>query len=184
MPAVSRMIRQALLTQLSGAPGSTLLGGFNGAVDEALGNYGLDPSVIFWEGINWQTDGTSQNFLFGRVSPDFIEQSSAYRYPMVTIDTVKSVSDPRFKFGTFNGPIFAIVEIHLSWEAAEVIPDFASWGDAFEDAVYTTLNANGAMVAPGWTYNRNIEVTRSPIMMGGRNWRQTHTCPCRFEAFV
>ncbi len=174
MSQVSYRVRQLIKTQMAFA--------FNDRVDDAMTDYQLDPAEITWVGIDFTE--ASNNFLFGRINPDALEGSSAYVYPMVTIDTLRSASDPKVKFVLYGGRIQAVIEMHISWSESNAIYDFASWGDAFEDALYATMNVDTAFVGSNICYAKDIAIQRSGIVAGGRNWRQTLSAVCNFTLWT
>jgi hypothetical protein len=152
---------------------------FNDNVDQSLQEYELSGDQIGWKGIDWTLG--SDNFFFGRLSPALLEQSTPFRYPLLTIDTLRSQNNPRgIKVTEFGGQVSAVIDVHLSWTEDSAIQDFASWADAFEDALYATMNDDTAFVGGNVIYNRDISVNRGPIVFGAQNWRQSLSCPVSF----
>ena len=137
MPQISKFVRDALKAQLSA---STT--GFNDRLQNLAGTYGIDPWAV-----DWSSDST--NFLFGRINPALIEESSVLTYPLVTIDVLRSQNTNRVKFATFAGPVQAVIDIHHSWAEESVLQDFASFVDATEDAMVAALNDQDAQSWPG-----------------------------------
>src|SRR5678809_585641 len=97
---------------------------------------------------------------------------------------VRSASDPRFKYTLFGGRVTCVIEIHISWEPEAPLQDFVSWGDAFEDALYTTLNDDTKFVGQNMIYNKDIVVNRGPITPAAENWRQTLSTPLSFTVLT
>ena len=163
MPQISKKIRDAILTQLS-----DVTKGFNPNLAAVASTYGITPFEIDWAG--------KTNWLFGRIDPNSIESSDTLAYPVLTIDTLGSVDTGDVVTATFAGQVLAIIEIHYSWAQEQLIPDFASVGDAIEDAMFTTFNgpANQPYFSSGIRYSGHLEFSKGPIQMGsGQNWRQT-----------
>jgi hypothetical protein len=170
MPSISQKVRSAIVAQLSD-PAK----GFNPRLQVVTASYGVEP---------WSIDWTSEslNFMFGRVDPVALDKSSSLTYPMVTIDTQRSLHTNLVKFATFAGPIFAVIDVHHSWNESEAIPDFASWVDATEDAMVGALNDKDFQTWPGnvlWI--GKVSANRGNVVMGGYHWRQTMTFICEFN---
>lgn len=168
MPSISQRVRAALKTQLADDTA-----GFNPNFTTALGNYSVDPSAIDWIGINWNSD--SNNFFFGSVAPDIAQGAgNAIVYPFMTIDTIRSQHTNEVVSATFAGPIAPVIYFHLGWNTEDLIPDFASFGDAAEDAMFATVNnLNKQNYGMNILYNGRMSMQRSPIVPGGPGWRQS-----------
>jgi hypothetical protein len=170
MAQISKYVRDALKAQLS-AVGT----GFNDRLAAIATTYGIGAWTVDWS-------AESTNFLFGRVNPQAIEESSVLTYPLLTIDTLRSQHTNRVKFATFAGPVQAIVEVHHSWQQESVLADFASWVDATEDAMVAALNDQSAQFWPGnLLWAGQVALQRGPIAMGGYGWLQTAVFACNFE---
>jgi len=174
---ISKTIRDAILAQLS-APGS----GINDRMLLLAANYGQDAYAIDWS-------DASPNFLFGRIDPDSIEESSVLTYPLVTIDTGAAVGQDIIYDSTFSGSVMALIDIHHSWPNESVLSDFASLVDMTEDAVISCLHDpnqqniwssfGNLLLAKG-----GITSQRGRITFGGENWRQSLRISCRMELTV
>lgn len=175
MPSISKRVRDAIHDQLADATT-----GFNAAFNAALVSYGIDP-LLAWDvgtGIVWTKP--SRNFMFGRVSPDAIDAIGELEYPIITIDTLASTTMTTRKVvsATFSGVLTGIVEFHLSWDNPDLLFDFASYGDAAEDAMFASINSLNPRLsnrATNMAYNGRMSCTRGPIAKGGRSTRQTLT---------
>lgn len=176
MPQISKYVRDALKNQLSAA--NT---GLNGRLAALWTPYGIAQDDQ-WS-VDWSADST--NFLFGRPTIQAVQQSSVLSFPFVAIDTLRSQHTNRVKFGTFAGPIQAVIDVHHSWGQEAVLQDFASLVDATEDAMVGCLNDQSAQFWPGsLLWNGNVALQRGPLAFGGRNWLQTVSFLCTFELTV
>lgn len=170
---ISKTIRDALRAQLSAA-GS----GLNDRLTALAPAYGVDAYQIGF-------GAASANFIFGRVSPDKFEESSAFTYPLLTIDTARSQNTNLVKFATFSGPVIATIDVHHSWPDESVLGDFASLVDLTEDAIYSCLNDKNRQSWPGnLLLNGNVSAARGPIVMAGMGWLQSIQFQCQFQLSV
>lgn len=173
MPQISKYTRDAVKAQL--AAETT---GLNDRLAALWPTYGIAREDL-WK-VDWSAEST--NFLFGRLNPAAIEQSSVLTYPLVTIDTVRSQHTNRVKFATFSGGVQAVIDVHHSWSQASVLADFASFVDATEDAVISALNDQNAQYWPGnLGWNGQVACQRGQLVMAGENWLQTASFLCNFE---
>jgi hypothetical protein len=171
MPSISQKVRTAIVTQLRSDP----VKGFNPRLATVAAGYGTTP---------WSIDfsDASQNFLFGRVDPVALDKSSSLTYPLVTLDTQRSLQTNLVKFAVFAGPIYAVIDVHHSWDESEAIADFASYVDATEDAMVGTLNDQTYQTWPGnLLWNGKVSTNRGNVTMGGYHWRQTMTFVLEFN---
>lgn len=172
MPQISKYVRDAVRTQLS-----VDVTGFNARLALLVASYGIEK----WE-IDWSPD--SVNFLFGRVNPALIEASSVLSYPLTTIDTVRAQHTNRVKFATFSGTIQTLIEVHHSWPQSAVLADFASWLDATEDAMISTVNDQNGIWPRNLEWNGQVAAQRGPIIQAGYGWLQTLSFFCQFTLSV
>lgn len=171
---ISKYVRDAVKAQLSDPQA-----GLNYRLSALAGGYGMDAAYE----IDWS--GTSQNFIFGRVAPEQFEETSAFSYPLLTIDTVRTQDTRRIKFATFAGPVVATIDVHHSWIEESVLADFASMVDLTEDAVISCMNDQSGQNWPGnLLWNGSIATQRGPIKMGGMGWLQSVQFVCNFELVV
>lgn len=182
MSQISRLVRSLVYSRLS-----SVTIGYNAAVAAAQSNYGgdIDASRVTIE--DW-TPGAG-NFLFGRVPPDSIESSSVLSYPVVTVDTLRTISGTGAQrwvmSDTFSGMIEAVVDVHISFSESSVLDDFASYGDLVEDAMFACLNnPSNVMSSSGIAYSGRLSLSRGPIVWAGQNWRQTLTFTVPFAASI
>ncbi len=179
MPAISQRVRLAIKSQL--ADPAT---GFNGRFTTALQTYNADPTGIHWTGINWSQG--SRNFMYGRINPTKVDEGTGLiQYPFVTLDTLRAQHTNEVVSVTFAGPVTAVIDVHLGWDADGLLFDFASYGDALEDAMFATIN-NLAKQNYGANilYNGRMAVQRSEIYPGGPNWRQSFTFLPEFKVIT
>lgn len=167
---ISKYVRQAIKDKLA-APRT----GFNARLSAIADDYGIEP----WE-VDWSN--TSSNFLFGRIAPQPVEESSVLTYPLTTIDVVRAQDTRRVLFATFAGLVTAAIDVHHSWPDQSVIADFASLVDATEDAMISVLNDTEDQTWPdGILWGGKVTVQRNSVIAGGYGWLQTETFLCAFE---
>ena len=187
MPQISRLLRTQLAARLQGSDANGQ-NSFNLNFSAALQAYGLSPQVIRWPSSGIDYTANSHNLIWGRVSPDEIDTSGgAFVYPLLTIDTLRSRNSNYVKYATFAGPVTASIDVHLSWDASGALQDFATWSDALEDALFSTLLhdnyqrwSNG--ILPDWssaTFSKDAS-----IRPGGYGWRRSHTFLATFEVIT
>ncbi|GAC1496102.1 MAG: hypothetical protein NVS1B6_00900 [Steroidobacteraceae bacterium] len=181
MPQISKLVRTTVYTRLIDA---TL--GFNAKLTARAGDYpGLDTGLLLIR--DWSI--ASSNFLYGRVAPEFVEASSDYNYPLLTLDTMRTISgtgNQRWAMSdTFSGMTESVIDLHVSWLQASTIPDYASYGDLAEDAMFACLNSPVTiMTAAGLAYSGLLSMNRGPIVQGGSGTRQTLTFVVPFAASI
>lgn len=167
---ISKYVRDAIKGKLSD-PRT----GFNPRLAAIAEDYGIEPWAVDWS-------NTSSNFLFGRIAPQPVEESSVLTYPLTTIDVVRAQDTRRVLFATFAGTVTAVIDVHHSWPDQSVIADFASMVDATEDAMVSVLNNVEDQDWPqGMLWAGKVTVQRNPIIAGGYGWLQTETFICQFE---
>jgi hypothetical protein len=178
MPSISRALRLAVTSQLSDASS-----GFNPNFTAALSTYSLDASTVNWSGITWTSPST--NFLYGRVSPANIDESSGLEYPILTMDSSRSAHTNEVVSMTFAGPVQLLIDFHLSYVSDELLFDFASYADAAEDAMFATINnLSKQNYGAGILYNGRMACQRTPIVPGGNGWIQSLTFAPEFKVFA
>jgi hypothetical protein len=152
--------------------------GLNARIAALAEAYGIEPFEIDW------TD-TSTNFLFGRLDPALLEESSVFTYPFVTIDTARMSDVRRVKFSVFSGPVLGLIEVHHSWQQESVIADFGALVNATADAVMNCLNDQSTQAWPGnLLWNGRAEMLPGPLRMGGQGWLRTTQFICPFDLTV
>jgi hypothetical protein len=185
MPKIGFVVRTDVGLRLAGVQAAG--NGFNGNFIAAMSTYGLDPSIIGWPsaGIDFPTSAIDippakpYNFFYGDVNPDLMEESTAFTYPMMSVDVATSSHAPGsqsyVKGATFAGPVVAVIRFHLSWKSEDVPRNLAAWGDAVEDAMFGTItNPN----YQAWTFNNvfggPLMLTRGPITGDGEGLRRSY----------
>ena len=170
MSNISSLVRQAIKTRLSNN-----INGFNAKYSAIQSVYGTPSITIDWS-------NTSQNFAWGRIPPDLMEETTNFIYPLLDISTERGQQDPaqqRIKFMQFSGNILGVIEVHLTWDQ-EAATDFETWPDAVIDAMYSSIN--DPSIANNWgagiVYNGDLNWAKGQIILGGENWRRT----CLFTA--
>ena len=181
MPQIDALVRDLVWNRLID---DTL--GFNANVDavKAQGSYdSLDADLVKNNG--WKLGETC---LWALVDPDLIEESSVMEYPFHCLEIASRQGDGSNRwvmFSTFAGTISFIILAHISWIESDVVPNFASYGDLVQDAMYATLNdPNNQMWVSSVAYSGLLQMTRGPITFKGQNWRQTLTFTGTFAAVI
>src|ERR1035438_2501316 len=174
MPKIGWQVRADIAARLSNA-GS----GFNPNFTAALTAYGLDPTIIAWNGIQFPM-GTqnspplvkASNFFFGNVDPDSMEEDAAFSYPVMTL-SIQSIphapgSQSYVKGATFAGPVIGVIRLHLSWHYEDIPVDLESWGDAVEDAMFQTItNPKTMMWSQSNVFGGPLTCARGTVKGGG-----------------
>jgi len=137
--------------------------------------------------IDWSD--TSTNFIFGRIDPGLLQESSVFTFPMVTIDIGELAdrgTDPRrIKTATFSGLVIGLVEVHHTWESEGVLADFGALVNATGDAILNCLNDHEVQQWPGnLLWNGRARMVPGPLKMGGQGWLRTTQFLCPFELAV
>ena len=174
MIGISKLVRAAVLARLSD-PTS----GINPQLATATTAYGIAP-------ITFDLSGTSKQLFQGYVTPDDLEESTAFKYPALMLYCVSSENQNLQKSTTFAGRVEVGLDIHLTWKSGSVIPTMEDICDAVECAIYETFNA------PGWAasygapivYNGELTHRRTPVQLAGENWRQSLLNRLTFEVFT
>jgi hypothetical protein len=134
----------------------------------------------------------SQNFAYGSVPPDLIEETSPFEYPILTLSADRGSAYPpgsgqRFHYAQFSGRVAFRIEVHLDWQDAQV-RDFETWPNAVINSMYACLNApSGSQPSvannwgPGLVYSYDLSFGKGPVLLAGRNWRRTVAFTGTFE---
>ena len=168
--SISKLVRDRIQAMLADP-----VYGFNAQLAAIAPPYGVVAFQIDWP--------AHTNWAFGRISPDILEAvdavpeisdtSSALSYVFLTIDT-SAETDRRITMeSTFAGDVQAIIELTLSWEQSQTLPDFASWADACQAAIREALNSAAVQSAGMPLLNPKWYATKGPILLGGANFRQS-----------
>lgn len=184
MPDPLGLVTQAVYARLSSA---TL--GFNqayAAIQPTYVDFTTSLAIPAWT-IDWSNN--SNNFVYGMVAPDLIEESSPLQYPVLTITADAAVADrpgtkERVIYQTFTGKVRAIVQVILSW-TEEQVRDFESWPNAVSAAMYSVVNntANQNWGA-GIVYCADMDSQKSPVILAGTNWRRQVLFPMTFRVLI
>ena len=173
MSQISKLIRDAIKSQAADP-----IFGFNPRFASVASAYGVDSFTIDF-------GPKSFNFIFGQVPPDLIEQSSVLTYPLMTIDTLTVRDTDLGRPATFAGQLDALIQLHVTWEESQAVPDFSSLPDACEDAVFAMMNDPAHMFRTNnVAYAGRMDMTRSPVIMAGENWRRTLSFVPHFTLLV
>lgn len=159
--SIARRVREAVHARLSD---STT--GFNPTLAAISSTYGIRPFEVNF-------GSKSFNYVLGHISPDMLEQSSDFRYPLMAIYIQEGAHTGVQKFNNFSGPIRLIIDVWLSWSEIKGLRDFESYADAVNDAIVDVMNRT---VNQNWiggvVYNGNVQFRRGPLLFAGENWRQ------------
>ncbi len=181
MPSISpdNLARVAVAMRL--ADPST---GFNPNYTAALVNYPTAPAFT----IDF-TSPTSKNFFMGQMTPDQVQGTSAFTYPLVRLWAKAGANKNAQKFQRFAGPVRVYGAVDLSnklFKSARLIHDSETWGDAIIGTMVETFN--GPAVQYPWmqavVYDGTIAWERGPLEENASNWRQTITFIWNFEVIV
>jgi hypothetical protein len=160
MPAISKMVRDAIRERLAAAYETTLT--------KVCLEYGIKrPQAIDF------ADPKARNFFQGYLHPDAIENSTVKSYPMAILYAVGSANENLEKFREFSGRITLNLDIYLSWPTIKAINDFETLGDAVEATLYRVFHdPEWADAYTDFVYNGDLSVVRRPLEQAGENWRQ------------
>ena len=166
-------ITQRVMTALY----SALSAGFNNAVNNTAGGYGLiaDKYQVDWS-------DSSQSVYRAAADPADLDRTTASRYPLVCIYGLSSSNQNFTKFSRFSGFVTIAMDIHLSWTNAGALTDFESAGNLIEDVVIDLINSTdwqSYSVKIAW--NGNISLTRTPLIRGAQGWLQSMKFQMTFQ---
>ncbi len=174
MLEISKQVRDAIKFQL--ADPTT---GFNAQVAALASTYGIVPFTIDFT-------GADTSFIFGDVSPDIVESieatvenmdpTSPISYVLMTVDTLGSRDTGLVMNATFGGEITGNIKLTLSFENSQTIPDFASWDDVCEAAIFNCFNNpadQGGWITEKVIYDRRMQFNKGQIVLAGGNFRRT-----------
>jgi hypothetical protein len=160
MAQISKRVRAALFARLSAR--------FNTVLAAAAASYGVQPFTIDFNSVPG-----SPNFFYGQLDPDDIEESSTFKYPLMTLYTVTSANQAAQKPALFAGVVRVGLDVHLSWRQGKATIDFEAMGDLVEETMTTVMND---LTQQNWgsnvLYSGKMGLDRGPVRMGGENWRQ------------
>lgn len=180
MSRISRQVRNAALTRLSDV--ST---GFNPRLTLALADAGLVLPYGFVLPIDFSP--ASLNFFQADIVPADIDTTSASTYPAMVLFSNRSRDAKLEKFNLFAGPVFISIKFFVSWINSRLLPDFETFGDCVEEAMYGTFNDPALRDwgnALGVVWNGDISFERSRLTQDAKNWLQSYHIPLTFELHV
>ena len=158
---VSSAARGAVLARLADA-----VYGFNAKYADAAAAIGAQPLTVTWGPASKQL---YQSFL----SPDAIEDTTAFSWPVVCVYAQRSANANRSKFNVFSGEVSVYVDIHLAWKDSAAPRNGDREIDALENALIACFNAQPEWGANDLVYGGDIELMRLPMQRVSSNWRQT-----------
>lgn len=167
MPLISKKVRNGVVSILSDATR-----GFNPTYAALVAgtDYGALPAIIV------DFASTSANFIQSQVTAQQLDESSNFEYPLMALYTLGIEDTKDRKFAVFAGLIQIALDVFVSQENNEAVPDTETVPDAIEDAMYTIFN--GSSFAPsvlqsnGIIYNGDISLARGQVQQAGENWLQ------------
>ena len=171
---VSQSVIDAALVRLADP-----LTGFNPTWDAATAYYpGVDAGYF-----NTDFTDKSKNFVQAQVSPDFLEQSSIFSYPLLCLYVLESTNANTQKFNQFSGAVRLVLEGFLSWQNILGKQNYEKFGNCLESTVVDIFNRVENQNWPNpVVYNGHVTCKRGPVTMAGQNWRQRVGFSLLFEA--
>jgi hypothetical protein len=158
---ISSAARGAVLARLADA-----VYGFNAKHADAAAAIGAQPVVVNW--------GANSKQVFETfISPDEIEDTSAFTWPVVCIYAQRSLNANRSKFNVFSGEVYVYVDIHLAWKDSAAPRKGDRELDAIENALVACFNSQPDWGGNDLVYGGDIQTDRFPMRRVSSNWRQT-----------
>jgi hypothetical protein len=170
MAKIGRAVREAAIRRLADATG------FNAALAAVAAEYGIRPFSIDWS-------AGSRNFFLGPVSPDYIDESAAARYPVAVLYAIGSSNDHESMPRAFSGKVTLGLDFYVTDLAGNAPRSLEDVGDAIEDALYEVFKDGNWPQAWGAANacQTGISLDRHPVEMAGEHWRQTLSFRLRFQ---
>jgi hypothetical protein len=167
---VSRVVRLAAYSRFSDP-----VTGFNPLISWANGQYGLTPPI---PPVDFSSK--SRNVVFGPVSALSIIETTTSKFPMIAMYTHGIVNKNFIKFREFSGQVILGVDIWHSWTKSQVLHDFETYADTFEEVTLELINGFGPSgngdVTQNWgsnvVYNGGVSCSRTEILPQANNWFQ------------
>ncbi len=153
--------------------------GYNSAIQSQAPSYSLAPNELT---IDFST--ASQQFIFGQIDPDSLEESSPFKYPLGMLYILETGQTGTQKFNQFSGVVRCIFEVHVSHTKITHKYNYEAHMSCVEDAVVSVLNRvenQDWSDYPMVVYNGGITSKRGPIKQAGDNWRQRIGFSMMFE---
>lgn len=167
---ISRVVRSAVYSRFSDP-----VTGFNPLVTYANQQYGLTPAISTVD-----FSKNSRSVVFGPVSALNIIATTTAKFPMIAMYTHGIMNKNFIKFREFSGQVIFGIDIWHSWSKSQVLHDFETYGDAFEEITLELINGFGPSgngdVTQNWgfnvVYNGGVSCSRTEIMPEASNWFQ------------
>jgi hypothetical protein len=172
---ISSAARGAVLARLADA-----VHGFNAKHADAAAALGAQPITVNWGANSKQL---FQSFL----SPDAIEDTTAFAWPVVCVYAARAANRNDEKFQAFAGEVSIMIDIHWASKSSSAPRDSEREIDALENALAAAFNSGADWSNPLATadvnvvYNGDIEFQRLPLAKASANWRQTIRCRLTLE---
>lgn len=151
--------------------------GFNPTFATAAAVYGIPTNFVSFD----FTDA-SQNFWFGQINPDLLEQTAIFKYPLACMYIQESGQTGTQKFNQFSGVVRVIVEVYLSWKEIKGKHNFEKYCSCVEDTMIDVFNR---VENQDWSYpvvyNGGIQCRRGPLSFAAENFRQRVAFSLLFE---
>jgi hypothetical protein len=160
--SVSSAARGAVLARLADA-----VYGFNANHADAAAAGGAQPIAVNWN------PATSKQLFLSFLSPDAIEDTTAFTFPVVCVYSARSASTNRAKYNVFSGEVHVYVDIHWASKSSAAPRDSEREMDAIENALIACFNARPDWAGDDVVYGGDIELQRLPVTKTSSNWRQT-----------
>lgn len=166
------------MAQISGRARAALFGlysaRFNTLLSTVAPAYGVQPFTIDFTSVP-----KSQNFFWGALDPNDLEDSTVYKLPLMTLYTTQSANQHRQKPATFSGVVRLGSDVVLSWRGGNANQDFEALADALEDVMNTIANELAQL---GHVVSMGMD--RGPVKRGQQNWWQLLRFSFLFEVHV
>ncbi len=155
--------------------------GLNAVYNAKRGYYGLtkDLAITF--------DSRSPNFFPGDFNPEQLIGAVPAKYPFMTIFSRGIKVENLQKFHQFSGPVEIQINVFLSWPDQAPREIFTDSAECMTESIVEVLNRAPASLpgAQDWgdevTYNGDIEMVPSEIVLGGGFWKQLLQFKLMFE---
>lgn len=123
-------------------------------------------------------------FFQGWVSPETLEDSTVFKYPVLILYTVNSADEKVIKYKQFSGVVQVGMEFHMELIQKYAVADMESYQDAVEGAMVMTLHGaqyDAEFSSVGAHFRRDTAFQRNPATMAAGNWRISMTIGMSFE---
>lgn len=159
--------------------------GYNAVYNGLAPGYSInaDSAILFTPTGN----GASPNFAKVNVHPDDWINSSAVKFPFMTLFGSRSVNQNKQKFHQFSGTVQIGLNVFWSWRSSRILINFDAYAACVEETVYTLFNRarNADQGDQDWgpdvVYNGDLELTPSTLARGEEYWSQLFAFRATFE---